>query len=134
MEQSYPPYISKIVENELEKLRVKIVRNARVTNTSLTSSGQTEVTLESGEKVTTDLFLPTFGVIPNSTFLPRKFPNEKGEGVVDEYFRIKGATAIYASGDVVDIERSAWVLYNSTIRTSCEESRPHSQRQRTTTL
>lgn len=109
MEQSYPPHISKIVENELQKLKVKIIRNARVTSTALTSSGETEATLESGEKVTADLFLPTFGLTPNSMFLPQKYLNKKGEVVVDEYFRVKGATAIYASGDVADIERSAWV-------------------------
>lgn len=101
--------MSKIVENELKKLKVKIIRKARVTNTAVTSSGQTEATLESGEKVIADLFLPTFGLAPNSMFLPQKFLNEKGEVVVDEYFRVKGATAIYASGDVADIERSAWV-------------------------
>lgn len=109
MEQSYPPHISKVVENELEKLKVNVIRKARVTNTAITSTGQTETTLENGDTLIADLFLPTFGLVPNSQFLPQKFLNEKGEVVVDEYFRVKGATAIYALGDVADIERSAWV-------------------------
>ena len=110
MQQSYPPHISKVIESELEKLKVKILRSSRVAGTAMASNGQIEVTLESGEKLTTDLFLPTFGLAPNSEFLPRILLNAKGQIMVDECFRVKGATAMYAVGDVADIQRSAYIF------------------------
>ncbi|KAM0080342.1 hypothetical protein ACKRZS_007531 [Fusarium odoratissimum] len=51
--------------SQLEKLGVKIRLNTKVNESSTLPNGKQEVTFSSGEKVVTDLVIPTFGVVPN---------------------------------------------------------------------
>lgn len=90
-------------------MKIKVIKDTRISSTSPTTDGKTEVTLSSGEKLTVDLYLPTVGVIPNTEFVPRILLNENGDVVVDDYLRVKGAEGVWAAGDVVDIQASQFV-------------------------
>lgn len=71
--------------------------------------GRTELTLSSGEKITTDLYLPALGLVPNSSYLPHSLVNAAGFVKVDEFLRVKGTTDVWAMGDVADVQRAQYV-------------------------
>jgi NADH dehydrogenase FAD-containing subunit len=50
------------------------------------------------------MYIPTFGLTPNSSYIPSQYLNKGGFVVVDEYLRLKGATDVFAIGDVADVE------------------------------
>lgn len=56
------------------------------------------------------MYIPTFGLIPNSSFIPSKYLNSKGYIKVDEYLQVKGTKDIYAIGDVSDIELEQFIV------------------------
>lgn len=98
---------------ELEKLNVKIQLDARVAGSKELPDGKTEVTLQNGETIMTDLYLPTMGMRPNSEMLDNKFLNEKGYVVVDaNTYQVKGleGQGVWALGDVVSTPKAGWVI------------------------
>jgi NADH dehydrogenase FAD-containing subunit len=109
MEGSLPVSILKGAEKELQKLHVDIVHNSKATVTP-TPSGQTEVTLSNGRRIVADVFLPTYGLLPNTDFLPKNLLNSKGEVMVDEFLRVKSTADVWAAGDIVDIQRSGYMI------------------------
>lgn len=104
------PSIIQGAEKELRRMHVKIVPSTKVTGVTTLSSGETELTLSSGEKLLTDLYLPTTGLLPNTQYLPPNLLNGKGEVMVDENLRVKGTNDVWAVGDVVDIQRSGFMI------------------------
>lgn len=66
--------------------------------------GRQELKLSTGETLTTDVYIPTFGLIPNSSFIPDRFLNAKGFATVDPNLNLKGTTDVWALGDVCDME------------------------------
>lgn len=50
------------------------------------------------------MYIPTFGLIPNSSYIHAKFLDANGFVVVDEYLRAKGVEDVWAIGDVSAIE------------------------------
>ncbi len=99
------PNVSIAAENVLEKFGVNIVRNTRVENVTSREDGKTEVKLSTGTTLTTDLYISTVGVHPNSAWLPAQFLDAEGNVMVDDYLRVKGASDLYAAGDVVNVHR-----------------------------
>lgn len=97
---------------ELEKLNVNVKLGARVTGAKELPDGKTEVSLEKGETIATDLYLPTMGMKPNSEMLDSKFLNEKGYVVVDAQYRVKGLEdqGVWAVGDVVSTPKAGWII------------------------
>lgn len=96
---------------ELEKLRVRVRLGARVAGARELPGGRTEVTLVSGETITTDLYLPTMGMRANSEMVDQQYLGEKGYVNVDEYYRVKGegADGVWALGDVVSSPRAGFL-------------------------
>jgi NADH dehydrogenase FAD-containing subunit len=107
---SLPSNIAKGAEKQLENLHVKILRNAKIMDSRPTSDGRTELSLANGENLITDLYLPTIGVVPNTEFLPKNLLNSKGDLIVNQYLRVKNAKDVWAAGDVIDVQRSQFVL------------------------
>jgi len=93
----------------LTDLGVDIKLATRVVSTSITSTGKTEIIYSDGSKARTDFYIPTFGVVPNSSFIPSELLNEKGFAIVDEYLKVKGANDIWAVGDINDLEWAQWI-------------------------
>ncbi|KAK9414367.1 putative FAD/NAD(P)-binding domain-containing protein [Seiridium unicorne] len=96
--------------NELKKLDVTIKTNARVMSTTVLPDGKTEVTLKNGEKISTDLYLPTVGMAPNTEYLPEKVLKDDKFVAIDEFYRVKNATNVWAAGDIVWQPRGGFVI------------------------
>ncbi|KAI2466230.1 FAD/NAD(P)-binding domain-containing protein [Annulohypoxylon bovei var. microspora] len=98
------------VAAELKKLGVQVRKSTRVTATADLPDGRTEVTLQGGEKITTDLYLPTMGVAPNTEFVPANLLTDKKFVDIDEFYKVKGAENVWAAGDAVWKPKGSFVL------------------------
>ena len=91
--------VSSSAEAQLKALHVNIIRNAKVIS-STEKNGKTQVILDTEEKLTADLYLPTIGVKKSTSFLPVALLDQDNGGVnVDHRFLAKGTSNIYAIGD-----------------------------------
>lgn len=72
-------------------------------------SGQTELTLSDDSKITTDLYLPTTGLVPNSAYVPSSLLDQNGFVLVDEFLHVKGSTDAWAVGDISSVQRPQYV-------------------------
>ncbi|KAI1111796.1 hypothetical protein F5Y14DRAFT_443014 [Nemania sp. NC0429] len=100
---------------ELRKLGVTIRGPARVASARALPDGKTEVVLQGsdgseGEKIVTDLYLPTMGVTPNTEFLPAETLTAAKFVDVDEFYAARGAEHVWAAGDAVWKPRGSFVL------------------------
>ncbi|KAM5350746.1 hypothetical protein ACJ41O_007251 [Fusarium nematophilum] len=97
------PEVGKTAGSELEKLGVKILRRSRVTSVEYAGEQYT-VKLSSGVAVVADLYLPLFGMKPNSGFLPPALLDEQGNLKLDRNLRATGLANVWGAGDVGDLE------------------------------
>lgn len=104
--------INKGAEKTVSNLGVKIIHNTRVKTSTQTSEGKTELLLSDGKTLTVDLYLPSTGLTPNTSFLPSSWLDSKSEIDIDTTFKVKGATSgnVYALGDVTNLERSGIMI------------------------
>jgi NADH dehydrogenase FAD-containing subunit len=79
---------------------VEIKLNTKVDGSVQAGDGRQTLTLSGGNTLTTDLYIPTFGVIPNSSYIPEKYLNANGFVVVDDYLKVKGLENVWAIGDI----------------------------------
>lgn len=100
-----PTSVTKAATKLLRAVNVNLKLSTKVVGDAKLPDGRTELTLSSGEMITTDLYLPTMGLVPNSSYVPAKFLNSNGFVVVDEYLRVKGATDVWAAGDISSVQR-----------------------------
>ncbi|OWP06974.1 hypothetical protein B2J93_7708 [Marssonina coronariae] len=105
-----PASVSKTASAQLKKLNVTIKTSTKISGSATTADGKTELTLSDGTKMTTDLYLPTAGLIPNSSYIPATFLNQNGNVVVDEFLHVQGTTDIWAVGDVSAVQRAQFML------------------------
>ncbi|CAG8983845.1 hypothetical protein HYALB_00005483 [Hymenoscyphus albidus] len=98
-----PASVIKVAENQLKSMKIKIVVNTKVTDSAV-KDGKTELTLSTGSNMTTDLYLPTIGIIPNTEFLPASIKDTKGDVNVNEFLQVKAVDGVWAAGDVVSIQ------------------------------
>ncbi|MCJ1400479.1 hypothetical protein MMC11_003685 [Xylographa trunciseda] len=99
-----PTSISKYALKALANLNVDVKLDTKVMGSVQLPDGRKELTLSSGDKLTTDMYVPTFGLVPNSSYIPTSYLNANGSVMVDEFLRVKGAKDVWAIGDVSDIE------------------------------
>lgn len=98
------------LEYEITRLGVQVKKNARVQGTHVLPNGKTEVSLANGDKIVTDFYLPTMGLVPNTDFLDAKHLTENKYADVDEFFQLKNAKDVWACGDVVSKPRAAFMI------------------------
>ncbi|OTB06527.1 hypothetical protein M426DRAFT_318929 [Hypoxylon sp. CI-4A] len=98
------------VTSELKKLGVQTRKASRVLSSQELPEGKTEVTLQNGEKIITDVYLPTMGLAPNTEYLPKNLLTDKGFVDVDEFFQVKGTKDVWAAGDITWKPRASFVL------------------------
>ncbi|KAK0261268.1 hypothetical protein LTR35_017891 [Friedmanniomyces endolithicus] len=99
-----PASISAYSLKALKNLNVDLKMKAKVTGTVRLPNGRKELTLSSGDKLTTDMYVPTFGLMPNSSYVPKDYLDKNGSVKVDEFLRVKGAKDAWAIGDVSNVE------------------------------
>lgn len=103
------PSVSKTALGMLRDLNVDVKLQTKVNRSSRTKRegpNQIEVSLSNGTTLSADLYIPTSGIVPNSSYIPDKHLNANGFVKVDEYFRVKGLENqhVWAIGDVSDLE------------------------------
>jgi len=98
--------MSSYVTKELRNLKVNLKLETKVKNSTHLPNGSHELILSTGEKLTTDMYIPTFGLIPNSSYLPSEFLDAKGYVIVDSYLKVLGTKDVWAIGDVSACEFS----------------------------
>jgi NADH dehydrogenase FAD-containing subunit len=103
------PAIGKAAEEKLAKLGVKVLYKQRVVDTTETKDGRFVVELSKGEKLKADLYIPAYGVEPNSSFLPAHLLNEKKYLKTNaETLRVDEAgPRVYSIGDVASFSRNS---------------------------
>jgi NADH dehydrogenase FAD-containing subunit len=96
------PAIGKITEQKLKALNVNVLYNTRVTDASEDSHGRTIVTLAKGDKLEADLYVPAYGVEPNSSWLPAELLDDKKYLITNAAtLRVDAAgPRVYSIGDV----------------------------------
>jgi NADH dehydrogenase FAD-containing subunit len=85
-------------------LGVNIRVNSKVETTKELPNGQTEITFTSGDQVIADIYIPTYGVVPNSSYLSGNMLNKGGFIKVNNFLAVMGAKDVYAIGEVSDCE------------------------------
>lgn len=97
---------SALGEKKLKEKNVKIITSAKVTGAEASTDGTKSwiVTLDNGEKLSADVYIPTTGAIPNNSFIPAEFLDSNGWVKVDKELRVQSsdgsALPIYAVGDI----------------------------------
>jgi len=104
-----PESVSKTAIKQLQTLKVTIKLETKILGSAKMPDGRTELTLSDGQKITTDLYIPTVGVVPNSSYVPSNLLNSKGFVVVDEFLQVKGVKDVWAVGDISAVQRPQYV-------------------------
>ncbi|KAF2624808.1 FAD/NAD(P)-binding domain-containing protein [Macroventuria anomochaeta] len=102
------PAIAKAAEAKLKALGVEVLYKQRVVDAS-TSGDRTLITLAQGDRIEADLYVPAFGVEPNSSFLPSHLLDDKNYLRVNEKtLRVDDAgPRVYSIGDVASYSRNS---------------------------
>ncbi|KAI9053652.1 hypothetical protein LZ554_002606 [Drepanopeziza brunnea f. sp. 'monogermtubi'] len=108
-----PASVSTAASKQLQSLNVEVRASTKVDGHAATPDGKTELTLSNGEKIITDLYLPSAGLVPNSSYVPQTLLDQNGFVVVDEFLRVKGTEDVWAVGDVSGVQRAQFVLTDS---------------------
>ena len=102
------PVIGEEAEQKLKDRGVEVRYNTRVTDTHEEQDGKTTLTLADGQKITTDLYIPAHGVLPNSSWLPSNLLTD------NKYLKTNTQTLrvdlagprVYAIGDISSYSRN----------------------------
>jgi NADH dehydrogenase FAD-containing subunit len=100
------PAIAKIADQKLRALGVDILYNTKVVDAK-ESNGRTTVTLANGEIHEADLYVPAYGVEPNSSWLPADLLDDKKYLKTSDTLRVDAAgSRVYAIGDIGSYSRN----------------------------
>ncbi|KAJ5161921.1 Apoptosis-inducing factor [Penicillium capsulatum] len=102
--QMLKPSASSAAEKMLKQKNVKVITGTRVlgAEASKDDSSSWTVSLDNNEKLSTDVYIPTTGSIPNNSFIPEQFLDQDGWVKVTKELRVESAEAIYAAGDITN--------------------------------
>jgi apoptosis-inducing factor 2 len=104
-----PSSVSKIASSALRNVNVDVRLSTKVVNSVGLTDGQHDLKLSDGSKLHADLYITTFGLLPNSSYLTADCLNDQGFVMVDEYLRLKGRKDVWAIGDVSDVENCQFI-------------------------
>lgn len=90
----------------LEKVGVTVLYGVKVDSTEQSVDGPTSISLDNGKKISADIYIPAFGVTPNSQFVPDDL--KAGNGYINtnkETMRVDAAgPRVYAAGDIAGVD------------------------------
>lgn len=96
-----PEAVGKVARYHLEKMGVTIYDNARVTRETKDSTGAgAQLVLSTGETISADLHISTWGIAPNTEFFAKELLDGSGWVTTDKYMRTPAHNNIWALGDV----------------------------------
>ena len=88
---------------QLRSLNVELKLGTRVTAEKPDANGATELTLANGETINADLHIPTFGLTPNTSFLPADLLDETRSVKVKPSMQSPVHANIWATGDAAGV-------------------------------
>lgn len=100
----------------LKSLKVNVIPSSRVVKTEVVkgtqgNAAQTKLTLRTkdGEEktMTTDLYIPTFGTVPNTSFLPTSLLDKTKRVLTRDTFQAEGYDDIFALGDASNLQSAS---------------------------
>lgn len=102
------PATGKAAEHKLNALGVDVIYNSRVVDaTEDEKTGRTTVTLAKGDTLEADLYVPAYGVEPNSSWLPTDLLDEKKYLKTSDTLRVEAAgPRVYSVGDISSTSRN----------------------------
>jgi NADH dehydrogenase FAD-containing subunit len=103
-------------QSQLESVGVAVLYNTKVTNSTETADGKTEVHLSSGKSMIADVYIPAVGVKPSTSFVPDFLKREDGYiNANPTTLRVDAAgPRVYAVGDVAKVDKGGVLnLYSS---------------------
>ncbi|RYP72307.1 hypothetical protein DL771_004281 [Monosporascus sp. 5C6A] len=106
------PSIVQRVEQDLRKLGVNVISNTKVissrdvdlTENDGKSPRKTELVLSNGKTIAADCYLPLFGVLVNTQFLPDQWLDKAGNLKLGRTMCVEGTTNVWGIGDVGNLE------------------------------
>lgn len=92
----------------LEKLGAQVKLNAKVTKVEGPEAGPKTIRLSLGrgmdESIEADVFIPTYGLQPNSAFVPATLLDHRGQVKQTKHLRAEGHDNVFVVGDVGSLE------------------------------
>jgi len=85
--------------SQLKKLGVDVLLGVKTVQNSK-EGAKTIISLDNGQSLTADLFIPAIGIIPNSSFIPSALLDDKKYLAITEEQRVPNAEGVYGLGDV----------------------------------
>lgn len=98
------------LERALVSMGVVLRKGVRAVGTRDAPDGRTQVALDNGETLVTDVYLPTVGMAPNSECIPKELLDDKKHVKADDYMRVPGADNVWAVGDVVGKPTASYLV------------------------
>lgn len=96
-----PEAVGKAARYHLEDMGVTIRDNAKVTQETKNPTGTgSQLVLSTGETIAADIHISTWGMTPNTEFLPKELLDKAGWVTTDKYMRTPTHDNIWAIGDV----------------------------------
>lgn len=105
--------VRKAARNELQKLKVTLIPNTKVVSSSQSGDDTVLQLKDSNGKVTqlrTQAYLPTFGIKPNTEFMPASMLDSRGFVKQNNHLQAEGHSNIFVIGDVGNLEASKAVV------------------------
>lgn len=100
--------VRQAAKKSLEKLGAQVKLNAKVTKVEGPDAGPKTISLSLGrgrdESIEADVFIPTYGLQPNSAFVPGPLLDHRGHVKQTKYLRAEGYDNIFVVGDVGSLE------------------------------
>jgi NADH dehydrogenase FAD-containing subunit len=107
------PSVRQAARNELEKLKVKFIANAKVVS-STKDNGDYVIELQTADgtkqTVRAQSYVPALGMTPNTSFAPASMLDERGYMKQDAQLRAVGYEDIFVAGDVGDMEAASLMV------------------------
>ena len=94
---------------ELERFQVKIIPNAKVSGLTKAAGGAKttlEISKTDGSKQTleTDVFIPTYGIVPNTQFVPADLLDARGYVKQTKTLQVEGQDNVFVVGDAGNLQ------------------------------
>lgn len=126
------PAIARVAEGFLAKVGVEVIKNAKVESVSPSHAGRkedvagkAEVKLSNGETMQADLYIPAYGMNPNTEFVEQSLKGGDGRVATNaKTLRVDNAgPRVYAAGDASDYARPAIPLLTEAVPVLCANLR-----------
>ncbi|KAF8250446.1 FAD/NAD(P)-binding domain-containing protein [Wilcoxina mikolae CBS 423.85] len=99
--------VRRTAQKQLQSLGVVVKANTRVVKETRRDDGRVSLELSDGESIVADVHIPTFGLTPNTAFVPEDMLDETKSVKVDTHLRSVDYDNIWVAGDAASVKRKS---------------------------